>query len=567
MTARLIAPVSSSPSHRVVFAGALLSLLIATLGSTAIAQEQPPILGDVDGDRVIILADLLAVRQAIDGLIQLPPDAAARADVNQDGVLDELDYTAMIFPALEANSGSPFQSPHDPLPRITSISPSFGPPGTSVTVVGTDFGSSALANAIRIGETPAAIISATPTQAVFKVPDGESGRLVITNHESGLSSACHSFVIASTETPDYDPELPVGEVMIGVPAEVPLPNGWFTVPVAARLPSDIELGSIGIMMSFDPEHVEVIEVLATVPDFLSPMPPCIDNASGLLGSGAIRKTYQLKSQAASISDQTLSLFSVVFKCISYRHEAPEIVARLETLTDSSYPAKPLGAAMPRFVSNTATAFPPVIEHPLGMALAEIPLAETPRISLSEEGSNFKNKTVLEAENHPTSKTASIPYFDFIPSTTNKITTDTITVKSKTSSRSAVLMILDTDRGVFSNLVDCVAPGDLTPPKVTFSLPFSGASFVPGTDDILIAFSEALNSLSIANHGVQVSVTSPDGTVSNWGMSSNVTPYFKSAIHLRPVLPFPDGATIEVTLTGLQDLNGNTMAPTQLIFSS
>lgn len=552
----------------------LSAILTLVTHSFAWAQDLPPIRGDVDGDRVIVLSDLFAVRQAIDGLLVLPPDASARADVNQDGKVDEEDYTAMIFPALEGDSGCPFQDPEDPLPRITSVAPNFGPPGTKVTITGSAFGPHPLANSIWFGDTPALILSASSTEAVVEVPATAGGRVRITNLQTGLTSALHSFVIATTDTPDYNTSLPVGEVILGAPAEIPLPNAWFTVPVAVRLPGDIDLGSIGVMMSFDPGHVEVIEVLATTPDYLSPMPPCIDNASGLLGSGAIRNQLHLKSLSAggvpsSGDEVTLSLFSVVFKCIAYRHAAPKVVARLEVLADTAFPANPIGAAAPRFVGTTASAFPPVGEHPIGLSLAEVPLAEVPHIVFLDPSGPPKKRAplLLGATSLPGTKTNWVPFFNYEPSVITKVKDESISVLAKKWMPSSTLMVLDTSRGVFSNDLLYLTP-ESEAPTVALTIPENGASLPTGSGDIVIVFSETMQSLSIVDDGISLLVTTSNGAVSSVGFSANLTPYLGSRVVLRPITPFPKGAQVKVSLgSTLRDLNRNPLAPATFTFSS
>ena len=57
-------------------------------------------------------------------------------------------------------------------PIISSFSPVSGSEGTSITISGSNFGSTINSNTITIGGANAVMVSATSTQLVFNIPAG-----------------------------------------------------------------------------------------------------------------------------------------------------------------------------------------------------------------------------------------------------------------------------------------------------------------------------------------------------------------------------------------------------------
>lgn len=74
-----------------------------------------------------------------------------------------------------------------PAPTITGASPAFGPPGTSVTITGTNFLPGAV---VTFGGTPASVTSAGSASIVAVVPPGTTcpGTLIVTNPDAQFAS-------------------------------------------------------------------------------------------------------------------------------------------------------------------------------------------------------------------------------------------------------------------------------------------------------------------------------------------------------------------------------------------
>ncbi len=73
-------------------------------------------------------------------------------------------------------------------PTITSFTPSSGAVGTSVTITGTNFNTTAANNVVYFGGVKASVTSATATQLVVTVPAGGSGKVSATNTSSFLTA-------------------------------------------------------------------------------------------------------------------------------------------------------------------------------------------------------------------------------------------------------------------------------------------------------------------------------------------------------------------------------------------
>ncbi|MHB8894823.1 MAG: beta strand repeat-containing protein [Candidatus Geothermincolia bacterium] len=83
-----------------------------------------------------------------------------------------------------------------PKPKVDSVTPPSGPPGTQVTVAGENFGADQGCSTITIGGLPAIVISWSDTRIVIVVPDGTRGGPVVVTTESGGSNNDKQFTVA-----------------------------------------------------------------------------------------------------------------------------------------------------------------------------------------------------------------------------------------------------------------------------------------------------------------------------------------------------------------------------------
>jgi hypothetical protein len=90
--------------------------------------------------------------------------------------------------------------------------------------------------------------------------------------------------------------------------------------------------------------------------------------------------------------------------------------------------------------------------------------------------------------------------------------------------------------------------DTTRPTIVGTLPAQNASSVPTGSMIVVTFSEPVDSASVTNAAFSLS-GGATGTISVNGSSAQLVPY--------PALPA--NTTVTVTISGVKDIAGNTMA--------
>ena len=83
----------------------------------------------------------------------------------------------------------------NPVPVVSSVSPSSGPPGTQVTISGSNFGSSQGSSTVTIGGQPAQVVSWSDTKIVVTVPEGTNGGPVVVTTAQGGSNTNKDFTV------------------------------------------------------------------------------------------------------------------------------------------------------------------------------------------------------------------------------------------------------------------------------------------------------------------------------------------------------------------------------------
>lgn len=523
------------------------------------APAAPPsdFLGDVDGDFRIDVADLHALRGALDGVVALPRDAALRADVDGDGELTELDYVSLTFPALDAVSIPPFGVVPAGTPIIHAVTPEFASQGATVVIEGAGFGDGVTANTVQVGDVPVQVTSATPRRIEFTVPEGV-GVLSVTNLESGRRGLAASFVVTETEHPSFDPALPEGSVLLVTPDEVLLPNAVFTVPVALvvgeQLPSVFH-----VKLFFDNEHVEAVCVEPLQDEWFVPLPPCIDNAAGVLGAGAVRNNF-LFTTTSGQAGGPLALFEVGFKVKAYRPYAPALTARVEAVAGEGFPAVPLGAPTPRYVVDSAQLHadptpPPGVKEWLG-SVADLPVLSGIAPTNAKSGTMISVAgEKIDAGPGPAvawlvviGKKVAVPY---------DVTDAGFLVKANSAMKSGPLTLVDPINGRVSNDLAFVAL-ESKPPRVEWSDPASGLTQVAPGVAVRLGFSEALDGAALTyGRLIRLFVTPPGGNILPWTAAMSTTTARESTVRLRPLLPFPAGSIVRVEVdASVTDLSGN-----------
>ncbi|MFG0319080.1 MAG: dockerin type I domain-containing protein, partial [Planctomycetota bacterium JB042] len=365
-------------------------LVVSFLGAfvppaTPAERSSSPFKGDVDGDHRLDANDLLRLRRALDGVAPLSPGAAFRADVDGDGIVTEIDFSMLTFPALDATSIPPFGEVAAGTPVVHDVSPPFAPPGATVVLGGEGFGRGPFANEVRVGDVVADVVSATAERIEFTVPD-ETGVVSVRNLESGLRGLSASFVVAASPEKEFDPSLPEGSVLLTTPDVVPQANDVFLVPLALATGGAVP-SVFHVRIAFDPEHVEAICLEPLQPEWFTPLPPCIDNAAGVLGAGALRVAVS----AAPPPGDPMPIFAIGFEVKTYRPHPPKLVVRVEAISGGPGDA-PVGEKTPRFAVDTvqlhpAPSTPPGAREWLGN-VADLP------VLTSVSSSVGSSKTVL-----------------------------------------------------------------------------------------------------------------------------------------------------------------------------
>jgi hypothetical protein len=115
-------------------------------------------------------------------------------------------------------------SAHAQAPAITSISPTTGPIGSVVTIIGTNFGTTQGSSSVSLNETNATVISWSSTTIVIVVPAGSSSGSLTTVVNSQTSNGA-SFTV--TSLPSNWSDADIGSV--GQSGSASYANGTFTV--------------------------------------------------------------------------------------------------------------------------------------------------------------------------------------------------------------------------------------------------------------------------------------------------------------------------------------------------
>lgn len=87
-------------------------------------------------------------------------------------------------------------------PAITALNPTSGPVGSSVTITGSNFGTTQGTSAVRFGTTSATVTAWSNTQVTATVPN-VSGVVAVTLLVGGVASNASNFTVTTTQTPNY----------------------------------------------------------------------------------------------------------------------------------------------------------------------------------------------------------------------------------------------------------------------------------------------------------------------------------------------------------------------------
>jgi endoglucanase len=88
-------------------------------------------------------------------------------------------------------------------PVISSLSPTSGAVGSTVTINGTNFGSTQGTSAVRFNTTAASVTSWSNTQIVATVPNIAAGAVTVTVAVNGVGSNGASYTVGTTPTPNF----------------------------------------------------------------------------------------------------------------------------------------------------------------------------------------------------------------------------------------------------------------------------------------------------------------------------------------------------------------------------
>lgn len=528
-------------------------MMIAVLVVSFLLAEPtvPDILGDIDGDRRIDIADLAALRRSLDGVLSLPPMAMLRADVDQNGLVTEADYQELIFPALEIPTVPPFQTPPVGMPVIEALSSPFAAPGAAVAIDGWGFGINASTNEVTLGGTRATIVSATPRRIEFVVPDA-TGTLLVRNLTTGLTSLGASFIASASDHPAFDPQAGVGSVYFAGAPRVLVTNETFVVPIVVNA-GTAKIGEVGFRVFFDPEKLEVLWLDNKLPSAFSALPPCIDNAAGVLGAGAIRLVEPGDDPAGDLR----VAFEVTFKVLTEDDEPPDFVVRGETIGDGKFPSSDIGFDGPRFAVDTAQLFPEPKPRPMRRPLDAMP----PKIMLTGDVVVVPLQEIFVPVDYgATPFTQYLAFANGLPCAVKAVEPGGVRIQIPVPVTSGPLVL-------FNPLNMVQASNDLTlirmesvPPFIADMVPASGSANVDAAVTIHLAFSEVIRNEQLGG-AVRLFVTEVGQAEVEVPAVRAFGLYKFSSVSMRPLFPFSPGAAVNVRIVApVDDLSGNAMLP-------
>ncbi|NAY91503.1 BspA family leucine-rich repeat surface protein [Muricauda sp. JGD-17] len=110
--------------------------------------------------------------------------------------------------AIAVSSCSKDDGPSTPTaqtPTITGFTPKTGPVGTLVTITGTNFGTTASANTVKIGSATATVGSATATKLTITVPQGAASGKVSVAVDGKTATSTDNFTVTQPEPDNVAP--------------------------------------------------------------------------------------------------------------------------------------------------------------------------------------------------------------------------------------------------------------------------------------------------------------------------------------------------------------------------
>lgn len=151
------------------------------------------------------------------------------------------------------------------------------------------------------------------------------------------------------------------------------------------------------------------------------------------------------------------------------------------------------------------------------------------------------------------------------SATASLSTDPLTATSEAaalppSDLNTISTAVDTSVATNATVVSTQPPAataDTTPPTVLSTSPATGASGISANSKVTAEFSEALDLSTVT--AANFTVAGTPGTVS-WNNTTNVVTF-------TPSVNFPVSTALAVTISGMKDLAGNTMAPRAWSFTT
>jgi len=181
-----------------------------------------------------------------------------------------------------------------PTPSINSVSPSFGPVGTSVTITGSNFGTAQGSSTVFFGGTAVTATAWTATSIAALVPDGLApGSAGVTVTVSGVPSNGSSFVVTPQIVSLVPASAPVGALVtvagsnfgatqgtstLNFNGIVASPLSWSATQIIAPVPQGATTGSVSVTVNNTASNSTKFNLLPT-PSIITLSP-----ASGPVGA-------------------------------------------------------------------------------------------------------------------------------------------------------------------------------------------------------------------------------------------------------------------------------------------
>jgi Big-like domain-containing protein/dockerin type I repeat protein/IPT/TIG domain-containing protein len=549
----------------------LLVALCISLSPAALAQQRLWT-GDVDGNGSIDVADAFATLRAAAGNLVLGPEESARADVDHDGRVTAADALALINATTMPVARPPFDDVPADFPEIHAFDPPNAHPGALVWIDGDHFSSTPSHDLLSWNGIVGHVGLATPRGLLVRVPlAATSGPVTVT--VDGQTSLAHGFVVGDPPSAEVGVDPAEGAMIFGVPRDLPHEGDVVTVPIVVN-EGRAKLGSYNVSLRFTENVLQMAGIVPGTSPFDTPG-QCIDNLSGTANFSALRNGASgglvslptrpmppggpgTPGPGGPIAPLSLRHVGVMrFSAVQDADRAPSVDGIVTQMATSGYPSRPIGA-LPRFALQTTQQGQGDVPQPPRPDDAPWLRRLLPSYGLPGELVVLRGSNLGQWAARVSVSLSGVPCPLVQASPTE--------IWFRVPDAPSGLVRADVRGHGSSNTLPFTILSDQTPPTVAAFAPSDGALAVDPAASVRVLFSEMLDASSIDDRTFQVFVPW------FWNLDANVrgakqvpgslritTVNGATGVVFEPILPFPPGSDVLVSIHDVRDLNGNALA--------